>query len=63
MQYYELVVLLRTYYSANSIVFRFAGENQNKQCGEGSRNRREMVRVKEIEDGMENVEESIVIHL
>jgi len=33
-----------------------AGENQNKQCGEGPRNLREMVRVKEIEDSVESVE-------
>jgi len=33
-----------------------AGENQNKQCGEGPRNLREMVRVKEIEDAVEQVE-------
>lgn len=33
-----------------------AGENQNKQCGEGPRNLREMVRVNEIKDGVENVD-------
>ena len=33
-----------------------AGENQNKQCGEGPRNLREMVRVKEIGDTVESVE-------
>ena len=33
-----------------------SGENQNKQCGEGPRNLREMVRVKEIKDSVDIVE-------